>query len=328
MSKSSDIHFDGLKSESPTMAPLFESIKRIANFKTSVLLVGESGTGKELFAKSLHANSDRANKPFIAINCGALPENLIESELFGHRKGAFTDATRDKKGLFEEANGGTIFLDEIGELPIHLQAKLLRVLSDSQIRPVGSEEQIKVDVRLIAATLRDLEQDAIDGRFRDDLLYRLNVVTLNIPPLRKRKEDLKDLATFLSKKLSKKLNLPLIPINKDALDLLMQYNWPGNIRELENYLERALILSDQKEIKLSDLPGKLHNPNKTPEELNGLDYGDNLSIKIHTRNLEIDLIKKALDKTKGNKTHSAKLLEISHRTLLYKIKEYELESGE
>lgn len=324
-SKTKDVKFEGLKSKSPLMAPLFDSIERIAQFKTTVLLVGESGTGKELFAKSIHNNSERVNKPFIAINCGALPEHLIESELFGHRKGAFTDATKDKKGLFEEANGGTIFLDEIGELPVHLQAKLLRVLQDSCIRPVGGEELIKVDVRVIAATLRDLEQDAIEGRFRDDLLYRLNVVTLNIPPLRNRKEDITDLCDFLIKKLAKKLTLKPIPLSDAALNLLLTYNWPGNIRELENYLERALILCDQKEIKNTDFPDRItvEEPISTIAYQNN--FQDNLSIKFHSRNLEIDLIKLALSKTKGNKTHSAKLLEISHRTLLYKIKEYELE---
>lgn len=322
------IKFEGLKSESPLMRPLFESIKRIASFKTTVLLVGESGTGKELFAKSIHDNSDRAGKPFIAINCGALPEHLIESELFGHRKGSFTDATKDKKGLFEEASGGTIFLDEIGELPFHLQAKLLRVLQDSCIRPVGGEEQIKVDVRVIAATLRDLEQDAIEGRFRDDLLYRLNVVTLDIPPLRERKEDISDLCDYLIKKLSKKLALKPIPLTESTLKTLMEYNWPGNIRELENYLERALILSDHVDIKISDLPPKIFIKEANSGLASPNDFLDNLSIKFHSRNLEIELIKQALIRTKGNKTHSAKLLEISHRTLLYKIKEYELEDKE
>lgn len=323
--KPKEVKFEGLKSKSPKMAPLFESIERIAQFKTTVLLVGESGTGKELFAKSIHNNSDRANKPFIAINCGALPEHLIESELFGHRKGAFTDATKDKKGLFEEASGGTIFLDEIGELPIHLQAKLLRVLQDSCIRPVGGEEQIKVDIRVIAATLRDLEQDAIEGRFRDDLLYRLNVVTLNIPPLRERKEDVKDLCEFLIKKLAKKLNLNQIPLSESALGLLISYDWPGNIRELENYLERALILCDQIQIKNTDFPDKISSGEIISTIAYQQNFQDNLSIKYHSRNLEIELIKLALSQTKGNKTHSAKLLEISHRTLLYKIKEYELE---
>jgi two-component system response regulator AtoC len=324
-SKEANLKFEGLKSQSPLMKPLFESIKRIANFKTTVLLVGESGTGKELFAKSIHDNSDRAGKSFIAINCGALPEHLIESELFGHRKGSFTDATKDKKGLFEEATGGTIFLDEIGELPFHLQAKLLRVLQDSCIRPVGGEEQIKVDVRVIAATLRDLEQDSIEGRFRDDLLYRLNVVTLEIPPLRSRKEDISDLAHYLIKKLSKKLNLKPIPLAESTLKTLTEYNWPGNIRELENYLERALILCNQSEIRISDLPSKIFLKESNSSLASPNDFLDNLSIKFHSKNLEVELITLALNKTKGNKTHAAKLLEISHRTLLYKIKEYELE---
>ncbi len=324
-STTSSVKFEGLKSNSPRMAPLFSAIERIAGFKTTVLLVGESGTGKELFARSIHNNSDRSNKPFVAINCGALPEHLIESELFGHQKGAFTDATKDKKGLLEEASGGTVFLDEIGELPVHLQAKLLRVLQDSNVRPVGGEVHIKVDIRVIAATLRDLEQDAIEGRFRDDLLYRLNVVTLNIPPLRSRKEDIRDLCTFLIKKLAKKLNLKPLALSSDTLELLSKYDWPGNIRELENYIERAMILCDQKEIKISDFPEKITSKVAISPLATQKDFGDNLSIKYHSKNLEIELIKQALSQTNGNKTHSAKLLEISHRTLLYKIKEYELD---
>jgi two-component system, NtrC family, response regulator AtoC len=318
-----ELRFNGFLGNSPATKKLSDVLRKIIHYKTTVLITGESGTGKELIAKCIHLNSVRASKPFIAINCGAIPEHLIESELFGHRKGAFTDATRDKKGLFEEASGGTIFLDEIGELPVHLQAKLLRVLQESRVRPVGSEEDISIDVRVIAATLRNLEQDTIDGRFRDDLYYRLNVVQLNIPPLRERKEELSDMAAYLVEKVSRKHQLPAPVISKEALALFTSYHWPGNIRELENYLERALILSEGLHIHPEHLPEKLKNRKSTSSSLN-LDSIESLSIKEHTRYIEKHLIEKALEKTSGNRTHAAKLLEISHRALLYKLKEYDL----
>ncbi len=317
--------FPGKITSSQKMIELFQSLEKVSHFKTTVLLIGESGTGKELFARSIHNNSNRAGANFIGINCGALPEHLIESELFGHRKGAFTDASRDKKGLFEEASGGTIFLDEIGEIPIHLQAKLLRVLQESTIRPVGSEEDIRIDVRVIAATLRDLEQDAISGRFRDDLLYRINVVSLRIPALRERREDIPELAEYLIKKTADKLGIKEKKLDISAVDLLLNHSWPGNIRELENYIERALIISETNSIKAEDLPSKIKKSDSRSSLAFDENLNDNLSIKHNTSILEEKLIKAALQKTSGNKTHAAKILEISHRTLLYKIKEYGLE---
>lgn len=325
MSIEKKFKFPGKITSSQKMIELFQSLEKVSHFKTTVLLIGESGTGKELFARSIHNNSNRAGANFIGINCGALPEHLIESELFGHRKGAFTDASRDKKGLFEEASGGTIFLDEIGEIPIHLQAKLLRVLQESTIRPVGSEEDIKIDVRVIAATLRDLEQDAISGRFRDDLLYRINVVSLRIPALRERREDIPELAEYLIKKTSDKLGIKEKKLDLSAIDLLLNHNWPGNIRELENYIERALIISETNSIKAEDLPSKIKKTDSRSSLAFDENLNDNLSIKHNTSLLEEKLIKAALQKTSGNKTHAAKILEISHRTLLYKIKEYGLE---
>lgn len=319
--------FSGIIGNSPSMREIFDKAKKVASYKTTVLITGESGTGKELLAKCIHDLSPRKNKPFIPINCGAIPEHLIESELFGHKRGAFTDAIKDKKGLFEEANGGTIFLDEIGELPIHLQAKLLRVLQESAYRPVGSEELITTDVRIIAATLRDLEVDSIKGRFRDDLYYRLHVLELKIPPLRHRVEDLEDIIKFLLKKITLRLKLQIPNITESAYDLLRKHSWPGNIRELENYLERAIILSENGVISENELPQKLQK-NK---ENNGLDSTlnlENLSIKEQTKVLEKKLIEKALKQTDNNKTHAAKLLEISHRTLLYKLKEYKLDFNE
>lgn len=317
--------FSNIIAQSQSMKELFETVKRLADFNTTVLIQGESGTGKELLAKAIHQNSPRQGKPFIAINCGAIPENLMETELFGHKKGAFTDASRDKKGLFEEASGGTLFLDEIGEMSLHLQVKLLRALQEQQIRRVGDEELIKIDVRVIAATLRDLEKDVKNGRFREDLYYRLNVVSLPILPLRDRPDDIPVLVKHFVKKHSKRLGLSPKKVDAKALKQLMQYRWRGNVRELENCIERALVLAESDEIDCSALPEHIleaKNETGVAEQLKLAD--DNLSIKQHTRSLESELIKRALEHTKGNRTHAAKVLEISHRALLYKLKEYGL----
>lgn len=318
--------FSNIVAQSASMHEIFETIKKISDYKTTVMLYGESGTGKELVARAIHFNSARKNKRFVAINCGAIPENLLESELFGHKRGAFTDATRDKKGLFEEAQGGTILLDEIGELPLHLQVKLLRVLQENEIRPVGDSRVIPIDVRVIAATLRDLEADVLAGRFRDDLYYRLNVISIRIPPLRERKEDIPVLVQYFIKKHQEKLKLPVSAIAPDALEALMEHEWKGNIRELENCIERAMILTDGDTINTGSLPSTI-KPAATKKPSVNTPLGitdDNLSIKHHTRVLEEALITRALEKTKGNRTHAARMLEISHRTLLYKLKEYSL----
>ena len=316
--------FAGIIANNIAMLDIFKNIKKISNFSTTVLLQGESGTGKELIAKAIHSNSPRAEQKFVAVNCGAIPENLIESELFGHKKGAFTDATKDKKGLFEEANGGTILLDEIGELPIHLQVKLLRVLQEGEIRAVGDENTIPVDVRVIAATLRDLENDICEGRFRDDLYYRLNVITIKVPPLRERKDDIPFLVKHFINSNNQRLGLKVLEIDEEALEYLVKHNWPGNIRELENCIERSMIMSEDNYIRTEQLPKTVlaevgtENTESTPIE------DDQLSIKMRVRLLEQDLIRKALSRTGGNRTHAAKLLEISHRTLLYKLKEYNI----
>lgn len=318
--------FSNIIAHSQSMKDIFETVKRLAHFNTTVLITGESGTGKELLARAIHHNSPRRGKPFIALNCGAIPEHLMESELFGHKKGAFTDATRDKKGLFEEAHGGTIFLDEIGELPLHLQVKLLRALQEQEIRRVGEEQGISIDVRVIAATLRDLEQDVKIGRFRDDLFYRLHVVSIHLPPLRERREDIPPLVEFFQKKTAKKLGIECKQISKEALECLTKYNWRGNVRELENCIERAMVLTETEDIDLESLPENIRASFYQQEGIIELtDSSDNnLSIKQRTRALEISLILKALRKTRGNRTHAAKILEISHRALLYKIKEYGL----
>ena len=305
------------------MLDLFQKIEQIAKHQTSVLLLGESGTGKELVAKAIHKISPRAEKPFIAINCGAIPENLIESELFGHTKGAFTDAIQEKKGLFLEADGGTLFLDEIGELPPQLQVKLLRVLQERTITPIGDSKEIPIDVRIVSATLRDLDTDIDNGRFRSDLFYRLSVASFHLPPLRERTEDIPLLIEYFMQKIRAKYNLSVTEISKEAHELLCEYLWPGNIRELENAIERAMILADHHSIKTSNLPPNIQR--KKVEATQTSVSLDNLSIKEQSKNLEIALITKALEQTKGNRTHAAKILEISHRALLYKIKEYQLE---
>jgi two-component system response regulator AtoC len=323
--------FKNIVAQSESFKNVFETIKRLAPFNTTVMITGESGTGKELLARAIHESSPRKGKSFIAINCGAIPENLMESELFGHRKGAFTDASRDKKGLFEEASGGTLFLDEVGELPLHLQVKLLRALQEQTIRRVGDEQSIPIDVRLISATLRNLENDAQAGRFREDLLYRLNVVSVHLPPLRERVEDISLLIEHFLKKHSKRLGIPAKRVGADVMKVLLEYEWRGNARELENCIERALVLSQEDVIGLESLPEQVTRAHTKRQQRASSDTNaqdDNLSIKQKTSALEIDLIQRALAKTGGNRTHAAKILEISHRALLYKLKEYGLSGGE
>lgn len=319
--------FNKIIARSDAFKAIFDTVKRLSQFATTVMITGESGTGKELLARAIHENSPRRGKPFVAINCGAIPENLMESELFGHKKGAFTDASRDKKGLFEEASGGTLFLDEIGELPLHLQVKLLRALQEQTIRRVGDEHLIPIDVRVISATLRNLEQDAQLGRFREDLLYRLNVVSLHLPPLRERPEDIPILVDHFLEKHAKRLGILPKRVSPEILKLLVAQTWRGNARELENCLERALVLSQSDEIEREALPEYiLREPKHSPSAQSTHEDGSaaNLSIKQRTRELEIELIKRALAKTNGNRTHAARILEISHRALLYKLKEYGL----
>ncbi|MGE0867504.1 MAG: sigma 54-interacting transcriptional regulator [Kofleriaceae bacterium] len=301
------------------MQRVSDTIDRIAALRTTVLILGESGTGKELVARAIHERSSRHGRRFVAINCAAIPAPLLESELFGHCKGAFTDAVRDKTGLFEDADGGTIFLDEIGELPLPLQAKLLRVLQDSEIRRVGDTASVKVDVRVVAATLRDLAEDVTAGRFREDLFYRLNVVPIRIPPLRERAEDIPSLIQFFAERHAERHQRPLVQLTTEAIEALQQQPWPGNVRELENVIERALVLSDGSVVDLPFLSTLMNVRATAPSS----DI-DELSIKKATRELERELITRALGITQGNRTNAAKLLEISHRALLYKMKEYRI----
>ena len=310
-----------LVGRSPQMTELFRTLRKIAEFKTTVLIGGESGTGKELVARAIHRHSPRAAHPFVAVNCGAIPANLLESELFGHRKGAFTDATRDRKGLFEEASGGTLFLDEIGELPLGLQVKLLRALQEEEIRRLGDSQDVKVDVRVVAATARDLAVEVSRGAFREDLYYRLNVFALRLPPLRDRREDIPLLAQHFLLRMNARMGLQVMSIGAEALRLLSSYDWPGNVRELENTIERAIVLAEGTGIGPEALPERMRTTARPAPSAPAADEGD-LSIKRATRRSEADLIRRALVRTKGNRTRAAELLEISHRALLYKLKEY------
>jgi two-component system response regulator AtoC len=303
---------------SEPMIELLELLERTAAYKTTTLLTGESGTGKEVLARAIHAQSPRRHEPFVAVNCGAIAENLLESELFGHVKGAFTGANRAHRGLFAEADHGSIFLDEIGELPQPLQVKLLRVLQEEEIRPVGDSKSHSIDVRVIAATARDLEQEIQRGRFREDLFYRLNVVRLHVPALRDRREDIPLLVDHFLGHFRDTLGKPVRGVADDALDRLSRYRWPGNVRELENVVERAVILADGPTIVLSCLPENIVSPHIDL----AVDGTGDLSLKRARQSFEAQMIRRALRATEGNRTHAAKLLEISHRALLYKIKDY------
>jgi two-component system response regulator AtoC len=311
--------FEEMLAQSDSMREVFRTIEKAASYDTTILLQGESGTGKELVARALHQLSPRAQNAFVAVNCGAIPEALLESELFGHKRGAFTDARSDKRGLFEEASGGTLFLDEIGELPLQLQVKMLRALQEGTIRRLGETRDMQVDVRVIAATVRDLKREADEGRFREDLYYRLNVLQITIPPLRNRVEDIGMLAEHFISRCNERLGTEVRGLDPKAKKLLLRYHWPGNVRELENMMERAVVLSDTEVLGPEDLPDRLREP--TNPIAQSLASGE-LSIKKTARYMEETLIRKALEKTGGNRTAAAKLLEISHRALLYKIKDY------
>ena len=291
-------------------------IDKVAPFKSSVLITGESGTGKELVARAIHYASPRSANTFLAINCGAIPENLLESELFGHRKGAFTGAVQDRRGYFEEAHGGTLLLDEIGELPHNLQVKLLRALQEEEIRRVGEQHSIATDVRVIASTSRNLAEEVARGAFRGDLLYRLNVLPIHIAPLRERREDIPLLVEHFIQKHNRTHRLSISGITPAALKVLMESPWPGNVRELENTIERAMVLSERSVI---DLPLSMDANEAAPA---ADEPPDDLSIKRRTKILEKDLITRALRTTAGNKSKAAKLLEISYPALLAKMKEY------
>ncbi len=315
---------DAIVGASPPMQAVLRQVEKVAPQKTTVLLHGESGTGKELVARALHERSPRAAMPFVAVNCGAIPGELLETELFGHARGAFTDAVRSKKGLALEADGGTLFLDEIGDLPLPLQVKLLRFLQEEEVRPVGDTRSVKVDVRVVAASARDLAQAVSAGQFREDLYWRLAVVGIRLPALRERLEDLEPLARhFLARFAPLRPEVGGIDFSLEALERLRAHRWPGNVRELMHAVERAVVLADGPVIREEDLPDAVRAP--SPATTSGQPPpGDDLSVKRATRALEERLIREALARTGGNRTRAAELLELSYRALLYKIKEYGL----
>jgi Nif-specific regulatory protein len=305
---------------SKSMRDLAYQISLIADSHVSVLVNGDTGTGKELVAKQIHKLSTRRDKPFITINSGAIPEGLIESELFGHKKGAFTGAVQDRIGKFEASNGGTLFLDEIGELPLLLQVKLLRAIQEKEITPIGDNRTIKTDVRIIAATNRNLEIEVEEGRFRADLFYRLNVFQLYLPPLRERGADIILLADFFIKRYSQQLRKQIIRIDTPAIDMLMAYHWPGNVRELENCIERACLLTDSDTIHAHHLP-----PSLQIKSLDEQTVGSRGKFKSLVRAYEIELITDALKDCGGNQTKAAELLETTKRIIQYKISEYNID---
>ena len=314
---------DSFISHSPKMEEALSLAVRAADSKATILITGESGTGKEVLAKSIHYISSRKDKPFIAVNIPALPETLLESELFGHEKGAFTGAEKAKKGRFELADKGTIFLDEIGDIPLNLQVKLLRVLQEHQIEKLGSSEIIDIDVRIIAATHQNLEEKIKDGSFREDLYYRLNIVSIHIPQLMERKEDIVPLTEYFAEKYSNENSRPKLELSKEAIGLLMKYDFPGNVRELENIIERAVVLSRSEVITVNDLPNVVRGY-KRESEISEKEQG-NMIERVEA--LEKKLIFDALQQANGNQSLAGRMLGITERNLRYKMQKYGIKKG-
>ena len=312
--------FENIIGRSPNLLYVLDVAGRAAQSDSTVLINGETGTGKELLAKAIHFNSPRRDQPFVAINCGAIPRELLESELFGHIKGAFTGAIAHKKGRIEMAHGGTLFLDEIGEMPPELQVKLLRVIQEREIEKLGATEPTRVDVRLVAATHRNLSAMIEDGTFREDLYYRLAVIPLELPPLRERPDDIPDLVNFFFDRAKQRVNRPNLTFPPSLLPYFQGYRWPGNIRELENILERIAVLARSNEVTLADLPPKLAAVGAAPTALQ-LDLP---TTGISLENVEKELILKALEKCDWNQTHAAKYLDISRKTLIYRMEKHGL----
>ncbi len=310
--------FHQIIGKSKAMRDVFDLIQRVADSPTNILISGESGTGKELVAKAIHFNSDRKQAPFIPVNCAAIPETLLESELFGHVRGAFTDARTDKRGLFEEADKGTLFLDEISELPIMLQAKLLRAIQEREIRRVGSARPISIDVRIVVATNVNLAEEAKAKRFREDLFYRLNVIEIRLPPLRERREDIPLLVEAFLQKCARSAHKPVRGITESALALLLDYPWPGNVRELENVIERAVTLSRSERIGMDDLPPAIQGAHG---ERRVIDEAAERTLPLH--DVEKEYILRILEKTGGNKYQAAHILGIDRKTLYRKLGEIE-----
>ncbi len=318
-----NLHFGRIVGNSPAMMHIYRLIRQVAQTRTNILVSGESGTGKELIARSIHNESTRADQPFVAINCGGIPETLMESELFGHKKGAFTGASQDKQGLFEAAHNGTIFLDEIGELSMPLQVKLLRVVQEKVIKPVGGNEDINVDCRIISATNKNLAEEVIEGRFREDLFYRLNVIEIKVPPLRERKPDIKALAQHFLEKYATEMEKEIKKISSYAVDLLQKYDFPGNVRELENLMERSVALSTTNIILPESLALSVHKRRWIEGvrgkryDLDDIDKG--VSLDMILREIEYAYLQKALELTGGNKNKAAELLGITFRSFRHRL---------
>jgi two-component system response regulator PilR (NtrC family) len=320
---------DNIIGQSPKMRAIFDLIQTIAPQSSRVLITGESGTGKELVARAIHENSPRAATPFITINCGAFPETLLESELFGYVKGAFTGANDNRRGLFQAAHGGTLFLDEIGNMNLAMQVKLYRVLQEGKVRPLGSTEEIDVDVRVIAATNRDLEKAIASGEFREDLFYRLSVIPLHLPSLRERREDIPLLARHFLESFRKSMDKPIEAISPQAMSRLETYDWPGNVRELENTIERAVALESGSEISTTVLPDRISGASVVAVSL----PGESAAFAFPTEGIDFDgvmaetekrYLRAALDKADGVRTHAAELLKISYRSFRHLAKKHEL----
>lgn len=317
-----DYRFGRMVAKSHAMREVFKLAEKVSQYGTTVLITGESGTGKELVARGIHFSGTRAKGAFVPVNCGGIPETLLESEFFGHTKGAFTNALKDKPGLFEEAHGGTLFLDEIGELPLSLQVKLLRVLQESEVRPIGGSLTRKVDVRVIAATSKDLEKEVRQRNFREDLFFRVHVLSIQLPPLRDRPEDIPLLCRHFIARYKEKLKKDIQGIAPAAVSMLMKHPWPGNVRELENVIERAVVLAEKKVVLPENLPPELgaRAGNRRMDDIFG-----GFSLKVARRMMEERLIRRALEATGGNRTRASRLLEISHPSLLQKIKLYAID---
>ena len=323
------VHFGRIVGNSPRMQYIYDMIRQVSQTKTNILITGESGTGKELIARAIHEQSNRNHKPFVVVNCGGVPESLMESEFFGHKKGAFTGATHDKKGLFEVADTGTIFLDEIAELTANIQVKLLRAIQERVFKRVGGTEDISVDIRIISATNKDLTQEVIAGNFREDLFYRLNVIEIKVPPLRERMADLKPLAQFFLEKYSQEMGKQITKISSYAVELLKKYDFPGNIRELENLLERSVALSNTNILLPDSLALSLYKK-RWIEGIKDKRFDlDEVAMGVSLDNILADIekayIKKALACSNGNKNKAAELLGISFRSLRYRLAKQEIE---
>jgi DNA-binding NtrC family response regulator len=310
-----DTVIPGLVGSSPALREMSVMIRRVADSDSTVMISGESGTGKELVARSLHELSPRAKAPFVAINCGAVPASLLESELFGHVRGAFTDAKTSRPGLFLQAGSGTIFLDEIGEMPLEMQVKLLRVLQERTVRPVGGDEEVPFSARVLTATNRDLEEEIEHGRFREDLFYRINVVAIPVPPLRERGGDILLLAQHMLEKISKRTTKPVPRITSEAARKLLDYNWPGNVRELENCMERATAICTNGEIVVENLPGKVQHHTVTRLELDTTTPTEMITLE----EMERRYVRQVLTSVNGNKTHAARVLGIDRRSLYRRL---------